>query len=72
MLRRQKGKPLKKTEHTNAIFDNVKSVRAAAADDPQTREISVDTKAKVKLGEYSLGGNNQNRQRRQCRQSVGS
>jgi hypothetical protein len=71
LKRIQKGKPLKKTEHTDAIFDNVKSVRSAAADDPETLEISVDTKAKVKLGEYSLGGKNQNRQRRQRRQSVG-
>ena len=71
LKRIQKGKPLKKTEHTDAIFDNVKSVRSAAADDPETLEISVDTKAKVKLGEYSLGGKNQNGQRRQRRQSVG-
>jgi hypothetical protein len=64
LKRIQKGKPLKKTEHTDAIFDNVKSVRSAAADDPQSLEISVDTKAKVKLGEYSLGGKNKNRQQR--------
>jgi hypothetical protein len=61
LKRIQKGKPLKKTEQTDAIFDNVKAVRSAAAEDPQTLEISVDTKAKVKLGEYSLGGENQNR-----------
>lgn len=72
LKRIQKGKPLKKTEHTDAIFENVKAVRSEAADDPQTLEISVDTKAKVKLGEYSQGGKIQNRQRRQRRQSVGS
>lgn len=60
LKRIQKGKPLKKTEHTDAIFENVKAVRSAAADDPETLEISVDTKAKVKLGEYSQGGKNQN------------
>jgi Rhodopirellula transposase DDE domain len=72
LKRIQKGKPLKKTEHTDAIFENVKAVRSEAADDPQTLEISVDTKAKVKLGEYSQGGKSQNRQRRQRREGVGS
>jgi hypothetical protein len=65
LKRIQKGKPLKKTEHTEAIFENVKAVRAAAAADPECLEISVDTKAKVKLGEYSQGGKNTNRRRRQ-------
>ena len=60
LKRIQKGKPLKKTEHTDAIFENVKAVRSAVAEDPETLEISVDTKAKVKLGEYSQGGKNQN------------
>lgn len=56
LKRIRKAKPLRKTEHTDAIFNNVNSVRAEAADDPETLEISVDTKAKVKLGEYSQGG----------------
>jgi|TARA_B100001971_G_C18179632_1_gene532001 hypothetical protein len=60
LKRIQKGKPLKKTEHTDAIFDNVNAVRAASRADPETLEISVDTKTKVKLGEYSLGGKSQN------------
>lgn len=61
LKRIQKGKPLKKTEHTDAIFENVKRVRKASQDELKTLEISVDTKTKVKLGEYSLGGENQNR-----------
>ena len=56
LKRIQKGKHLKKTEHTDAIFENVKAVRAEAKADPKTLEISVDTKIKVKLGEYSQGG----------------
>ena len=60
LKRIQKGKPLKQTEHTDAIFENVNAVRSAAADDRETLEISVDTTAKVKLGEYSQGGKNQN------------
>jgi len=58
LKRIQKGKPLKKTAETDAIFENVKAVRAASQDEPETLEISLDTKTKVKLGEYSLGGKN--------------
>jgi hypothetical protein len=58
LKRIQKGKPLKKTPETDAIFNNVHAVHAAAKDDPETLEISVDTKTKVKLGEYSMGGKN--------------
>lgn len=60
LKRIQKGKPLKKTEHTDAIFQNVKAARAEAEADPDTLEISIDTKTKVKLGEYSMGGKNPN------------
>ena len=55
LKRIQKGKPLKKTEETDAIFANVKAVREQARDDPETLEISMDTKAKVALGEYVRG-----------------
>jgi hypothetical protein len=58
LKRIQKGKPLKKTKHTDAIFENVKAIKAESEADPQTLEISIDTKTKVKLGEYSLGGKN--------------
>jgi len=61
LKRIQKGKPLKKTEDTDAIFENVHSARSTAGKDPNTLEISIDTKTKVKLGEYSQGGKNQNR-----------
>lgn len=61
LKRIQKGKPLKKTEFTSPIFDNVKAAREAAKEDPTILEISVDTKTKVSLGEYVLGGKNQDR-----------
>lgn len=61
LKRIQKGKPLKKTPQTDAIFDNVHAARAQYAEDPKTLEISVDTKAKVNLGEYALGGKNTDR-----------
>ena len=51
LQRIQKGRPLKKTKDTDAIFENVNAVKAAARDDPETLEISADTKAKVAIGE---------------------
>ena len=57
LKRIRKGKPLKKTQETDAIFANVKAVREQARDDPETLEISMDAKAKVALGDYVRGGN---------------
>jgi len=64
LKRIQKGKPLKKTKETDAIFANVKAVQQQVRDDPATLEISRDTKAKVALGEYVRGGKNPDRLRR--------
>src|SRR3954464_6186575 len=64
LKRIQKGKPLKKTAETDAIFANVKAVRQQARDDPETLEISMDAKAKVALGDYVRGGKNPDRLRR--------
>jgi hypothetical protein len=72
LKRIQKGKPLKKTKETDAIFANVKQVREQARKGPETLEISVDAKAKVSLGDYVRGGKNPDRRRRECTQGVGS
>ena len=56
LKRIRKGKPLKKTEETDAIFENVKRVKEEAGADPEALEISMHTKAKVSLGGYSRGG----------------
>jgi hypothetical protein len=64
LKRLQKGKPLKKTEQTDAIFANVAAVREQVRADPATLEISMDTKAKVALGDYVRGGKNPDRFRR--------
>lgn len=71
LKRIQKGKPLKKTPQTNAIFANVKAVKAEIKG-PDTLEISVDTKAKVNEGDYARGGKNPDRRRRQGRPGLGS
>jgi hypothetical protein len=52
----QKARPLKKTKDTDAVFDNVNACRERYEGDPQTLEISIDTKAKVNEGDYSRGG----------------
>src|ERR1700676_4686396 len=56
LKRVQKGKPLKKTQETDAIFANAAAVRAEGRDNPGTLEISIDTKAKVAVGDYVRGG----------------
>jgi hypothetical protein len=61
LKRIQKGKPLKKTEETDAIFANVKEVREQSRDDPEVLEISMDTKAKVSVGDDVRGGKNPDR-----------
>jgi len=72
LKRIQKGRPLKKTKETNAIFENVAAVKAASRGDPETLEISADTKAKVAIGDYSRGGKKQDRLGRQTGSGVGS
>src|SRR3954467_3265844 len=64
LKRIQKGKPLRKTKETDAIFANVKEVKEPERDDPETLEVSVDTEAKVGLGDYARGGKNPDRRRR--------
>jgi len=71
LKRIQKGKPLKKTKDTDAIFANVAAVKAEASKDAETLEISMDTKAKVALGEYSRGGKNPDRCTGECAQGIG-
>jgi hypothetical protein len=64
LKRIQKGKPLKKTPQTDAIFANVHAVQQQSRAEPETLEISMDTKAKVALGDYARGGKNPDRLRR--------
>ena len=71
LKRIQKGKPLKKTPQTNAIFANVKAVKEEIKG-PDTLEISMDTKAKVNEGDYARGGKNPDRRGRQGRPGLGS
>lgn len=51
-----KTKPLKKIPETDMIFENVNSVRAKYENDIKTVMISMDTKDRVKLGNFSRNG----------------
>ena len=56
-LRRvQKTKPQKKIPETDEIFRNVEEANRQADEDEETLRISIDTKAKVKIGEFSRNG----------------
>jgi hypothetical protein len=47
---------LKKLPQTDAIFANVFRENQASDDNPQSLRVSIDTKAKVKIGNLSRGG----------------
>lgn len=64
LKRIRKGRPLKKTGQTDAIFANVAAVREQSLGEPGSLEISIDTKAKVALDEYVRGGKNPDGRRR--------
>ena len=55
-----KIKPLKKIEQTDAIFENVTLRHEEAKEDSKILRISLDVKAKVKVGNLSRGGYSRN------------
>jgi hypothetical protein len=64
LKRIRKGRPLKRTPQTGAIFANVAAVRPQARDDPEALEISRGAEAKVASGDYVRGGKDPDRLRR--------
>lgn len=56
-LRRvQKAKPAKKVRETDAIFENVRRENQASDERDDSLRISIDAKAKLKVGDFSRGG----------------
>jgi transposase len=51
-----KAKPIKRVRETDAIFDNVRQENQASDAREDSLRISIDTKAKVNVGEFSRGG----------------
>jgi len=58
--------PLKKIPETDAIFDNVHKANQAADENPNALRISIDCKAKVKIGNLSRGGSARNQKPKQA------
>src|SRR6266436_1769629 len=56
MRRVQKAKPVKRVRATEAIFDHVHQEHHASDDREDSLRISIDTKAKLNVGEFSRGG----------------
>ena len=52
----QKSKPLKKIPQTDDIFKNVAKANQTSDENPKSLRISIDSKAKVKIGKLSRGG----------------
>jgi len=52
----QKTKPIKKIAETDAIFENVKERKEACMGDGNCVLISIDTKDRVAIGDFSRGG----------------
>lgn len=52
----RKCKPQKKIRQTDAIFEEVHRLNRQADEDEHSLRVSIDTKAVVKLGEFSRGG----------------
>ena len=56
LKRVQKSKPVKKIKQVDEIFENVWMANHLSDDDPESLRISLDAKAKVKIGEFSRNG----------------
>ncbi|MBE1554878.1 hypothetical protein H4683_001956 [Filibacter limicola] len=56
----QKAKPLKKIAETDEIFEHLKKVHDANKDKDNLVRISIDTKDRVKIGNFSRGGKSRN------------
>lgn len=53
-----KSKPKKKIPETDAIFEQLAKVNSSADEAADTLRISIDAKARVKIGPFSRGGKN--------------
>lgn len=62
LQRVQKTKPLKRIEETDAIFENVARINAESDAREDSLRISIDGKAKLKIGDFSRGGTSRGRE----------
>ena len=62
LKRVHKSKPLKKIAQVDEIFDNVHVVNRESDENPESMRISVDAKAKTKIGPFSRNGKSRDRE----------
>jgi len=56
LKRVQKAKPKKKIKEVDQIFENVWKANKESDENPKSLRISIDAKAKLKIGDFSRGG----------------
>ena len=61
-----KTRPIKKIKETDAIFAHVDEANQASDQDPVSLRLSIDCKAKVKIGNLSRGGKDRTKDSRQA------
>jgi len=57
-----KVKPKKKTENVNEIFENVWEINRQSDKNPESLRISIDAKAKLKIGDFSRNGKSRDKE----------
>ncbi len=57
-----KSKPLKKPAQVDEIFDNVHEVNRESDENPESKRLSIDAKAKLKIGPFSRNGKSRDRE----------
>ena len=57
---------MKKIPETNAIFEHVHDANQAADQDPKSLRLSIESKAKVKMGNLSRGGKDRTKEPRKA------
>jgi len=57
-----KSKPAKKISEVDVIFENVWEANRQSDEDPESLRISIDAKAKVKVGEFSRNGKSRDKE----------
>ncbi len=62
LKRVEKTKPVKKIPEVDEICENVHKVNKELDENPESLRISIDTKAKVKMGEFSSNGKSRGQQ----------
>jgi len=62
----QKSKPLKKIAEVDEIFNNVHEANRESDENPESLRISIDAKAKVKIGPFSRNGKSRDPEAKQA------